>query len=348
MGISAYSVLLCAPNMWRRFQKFGSSFFPALVFLLYLVVVVCLLNRWDSMVAITLPPLWTWTVVGVLASLLSWILFRGGASIVVLVIWLVTAVLFSEETHSLVRELAETVDPKPLPHEDERIRVANLNAGSKAEALDAAVELAPDILVVQEAPGEEAIAATTRELFGVEGTYLIGNNSAILARGEILDTIVEPESNAIHARLRIEEGFVIDITGVEMQACIPRLSLWSADTWKELSDLRMRNRRQLRTHLGENEITRDTTGRIISGGFQTPPGDDVFRPLESNELLDSFAKTGLGWGNTYPAEYPILRLDQIWTSENLPPVRSVAVPNPESDHRIVVSDLRLPPAAEES
>jgi len=109
-----------------------------------------------------------------------------------------------------------------------------------------------------------------------------------------------------------------------------------------LINARVENRRLVRTHLGEHPISRENVGRIIAGGFGTPPGDDVYRPLENNGMLDTYRKRGLGWGNTYPSDFPVLRLDQIWVSPNLRPLKSLTRLNPESDHRIVVSEVLMP------
>ncbi len=41
--------------MWRKTQKTLATFIPLVLLLVYLTVAICLLNRWDAMVAVTLP-----------------------------------------------------------------------------------------------------------------------------------------------------------------------------------------------------------------------------------------------------------------------------------------------------
>lgn len=327
--------------MWRNVQKFLATFLPSLLLLLFVGVLVCRLNQWDSMVAVTLVPFWAWATFGMIASLLTWIICRGVPAVVIFSVWFLAGIVIPEESHGLFRELIHTIDPKNPPPDDEVLRVVNVNANGTVEALSAVLELEPDILIVQHPPGKPDLAETVRALYGMDGMLLAGTNHAILARGEFIDTISDPNASSIHARLRIPNDFLIDITSLELAPLLPRFSLWNPETWETLSWTRMQNRRQLRTHFGENEITRPNTARLVSGGFQTPPGDDVFHPLVANEMTDAFSVSGEGWGNTYPANYSYIRLDQIWVSDNLRPLRTTTRINPHSDHRTVIADLQL-------
>lgn len=315
---------------------------PALLLILYFGVLSSLLNRWDGLVAITLIPLWAWAGFGMIVSLLAWLLFRGIPSIVVFCLWLATGIVGSEETHTLVRELANTIDPRKAPAEDRRYRVVNVNAFRTVDGLQQVKELKPDMVLVQQPPGESELRTLAKNWFESNFDLLTNGDLAILARGEFLSVIAERDSPAIHARVQIEEGLLIDATSIELAPCLPSPALLNPSTWRTLTDTRVHNRRTLRTQLGENQITQSNIGRIVAGGFQTPPGDDVFRPLESNGMTDAFGATGEGWGNTYPSDYAILRLDQVWVSENLGIHSAKAIPNRASDHRIVIADLVLP------
>ena len=168
---------------------------------------------------------------------------------------------------------------------------------------------------------------------------------AILGRGETLAQITDPNDQVLHVRLKHPEGIILDVTNLELPGCAPRLDMWRPAVWSELIEARVENRRLVRTHLGENPVNRTFVGRIVAGGFGTPPGDDVFRPLENSGMLDTYGKVGLGWGNTVPSDFPVLRLDQIWVSPNLTPIKSSVRLNPGSRNRIVVSEVRLPAAA---
>lgn len=328
--------------MWRKIQKSLATVIPSLILVVSLIVLASYLNRWDSMTAVTLIPIWAWSAVGMLACILSWIIFRGIPSVIVFSIWLVFGIGFSEETHALVRELGQSIDPKAAPPENRQFRVVSVNTAGSAEALGRAFDLNPDLVIVQESPGGKEVTSLADEEFGPDVSYFVAARQAIIGRGELMATLTGEDGKAIHARLKLRDGFVIDITSVYLDPSHPSPYLWKISEWRKLTDRRIANRRLLRKSLGENRITRNTTGRIVAGGFNTPPGDDVFRPLQSNGLIDTFRTSGTGWGNTYPANYPALRYDQIWSSTNLAPVKATTQRNPVSDHRMVVTDFALP------
>lgn len=328
--------------MWRKIQKSLATVIPSLILAVFLIVMVCYLNRWDSMTAITIIPIWAWAGAGMAACIISWIAFRGLPSVIVFCIWLVAGIGFSEETHGLVRELIYSIDRKPAPAEDSQLRVVNLNAAHSSDALRKAFSYNPDIIIVQDAPEETIVADLANEEFGVERAFVVAAGQAIIGRGELMASMVEDNGRAIHARLKLEDEFIIDLTSVDFEPSLPSPYLWRAATWKELTERRISNRRLLRKSLGENQITRSSTARLISGAFNTPPGDDVFRPLESNDLIDTFSVSGTGWGNTFPSNYPALRFDQIWSSPNLVPYKTTTRRISDSSHRMVISEFELP------
>lgn len=333
--------------MWRKIQKTLATVIPSLLMTVFLVVMACYLNRWDSMTAVTLIPVWAWAAVGMLACLLSWVAFRGIPAVVVFCIWLIAGIAFSEESHGIFRELVQAINKTSLPEETRRLRVVNLKANGNPDVVKKALELEPDIVLIQDSPAENLISEMTNEAFGVDRIIFVDSNQAILASGELMNSLSESNGTAIHARVRIPSGFIVDLTSVDLPPSFPSPYLWKAATWKRLTERRIQNRRLLRNNLGENQITRSSTGRIVSGGFNTPTGDDVFRPLESNGLSDAFKTSGTGWGNTFPAKYAALRFDQIWVSPNLEPDKTFTRLSADSDHRIVVSDLILPEMAEQ-
>jgi len=335
--------------MWRKTQKTLATFIPSMLLLVYVTVAISLLNRWDAMVAVTLIPVWAWAGLGMAVSLLCWLICRGLPSLLIFCLCLATGILFSEETRGIARELAVAIkgkDTGPVAGDPGVIRIVNVNSAGAVAVLRRAIDARPDILVIQEAPDRNVLEAVADQLYGVDRCVATHRTNAIIARGKLLETQNGADDATLHARIQRPDGFIVDVTNLDLAGCAPTLEMWRPSVWKELIKARVANRRLVRASLGENEITRSNIGRIISGGFGTPPGDDVYRPLETNGLIDTYAASGRGWGNTYPSEYPALRLDQIWVSPNLLPVRSLTRLNPEADHRIVVSEVQLaPPAA---
>ncbi len=328
--------------MLRKIQQFLATFVPAWLLVAYLAVVVCLLNRWDGLVMITLIPIWAWAAIGMLAATLSWVLFRGLPSIVVFCLCLITGVICSEETHSLTRELISKISSNEVVDSNaQNITIINLNCGGTGAPLSKIAAEKPDIITIQKAPAEEALIALKNELFGDDYSLLMNRSNAIIGKGKFIADIKENESSTLHARLSHPSKKIFDITTVDLSYCVPRMDMWKPKVWKQLTEVRIQNRRLIRGYLGENRIKKNNVIRVFTGGFNTPPGDDVFRPLITNALNDVFVEAGLSWGNTYPSDYPNLRLDQIWVSDELEPLMARAKLNPDAFHRTVVAKLKI-------
>lgn len=328
--------------MLRKIQQFLATFVPAWLLVAYFAVIVCMLNRWDGLVMITLVPIWAWAAIGMLAATLSWILFRGIPSIVVFCLCLLTGVICSEETHSLTRELINKISPNEISEADgPAITIINVNCGGTEAPLSKLAADKPDIVTIQKAPAEEDLIALKNEIFGDSYSLIINRSNAIIAKGKFIAEIREPESSTLHARLSHPSKKVFDITTVDLNYCVPRMDMWQPKVWNQLTEARIQNRRLIRSYLGENSIKKSNVIRVFTGGFNTPPGDDVFRPLITNNLKDVFAESGLNWGNTYPSDYPNLRLDQIWVSDQLKPHSARAKLNPDAFHRTVVAKMTI-------
>ena len=84
----------------------------------------------------------------------------------------------------------------------------------------------------------------------------------------------------------------------------------------------------------------DSGPLIVAGDFNAPQGDKIFSLLP-NTLYDTFRAQGRGIGNTIINDMPMLRIDQIWVSRDFETVQSFTVRSKVSDHRIVVSDVRM-------
>ncbi|MEM9282708.1 MAG: hypothetical protein AAGA96_12845 [Verrucomicrobiota bacterium] len=327
-------------GMWRSLRKSLATMIPAALLIIFIAVMICFLNRWDSIVAITLIPVWTWAAFGMAASFLSWIFFRGPFAVVVFSIWMASGLLLSEEPRSLLRELFSS-DDWIKNDQVETLRVINIDAAEEAKTLRTIADLAPDLVVIQRAPERQALEDLAADLYSETHQVVSHRGNALILRGEAVSILREPDSATIHVRLLTPEGWLIDVTNIDLEPYLPSAKLWKPEVWTRLTTTRIQNRRRIRAYLGENQIASGTIGRIVSGGFGTPPGDDVYRPLQSAGMLDAFEEAGTGWGNTYPSDHPLVRLDQIWSSPNLPPLRAKSVLNPGSGHRTVMADLTV-------
>ena len=80
---------------------------------------------------------------------------------------------------------------------------------------------------------------------------------------------------------------------------------------------------------------------VLLGDFNSTPDSWTYRQL-SEGLQDAFRLTGAGWGGTYHARWPIVRIDFVLLGPEFEPVHAfVADPYPSSsDHRPLVARFR--------
>lgn len=82
---------------------------------------------------------------------------------------------------------------------------------------------------------------------------------------------------------------------------------------------------------------------LVMGDFNIPRDSVHLDPLRG-ELTNCFEAAGRGLIETWPMPFPVLSLDQIWSSPSLPLVRSYAGEPPLSDHRPMVAEFAAPRA----
>lgn len=330
--------------MRRKPYKFFAFVFPSILLLIFLFIGICMLNRWDSMVSITLIPLWIWMGFLSIFSLFSWILSRHIFPSIVFTLTLLTAVVFSEESRSVGRELLRSVvHSRDLQKKkSDSLQIVSVRCHGSEAALQAAAEAAPDVILIQGAPSKSVLDSVAERIYGSERTVTSHGSLAILARGSTLAVIASPSGRALHVRLRHPSGLILDVTDLDLEGCAPRRDMWKPSVWRELTAARVGGRRFVRNALGENPITRQDVARVVGGHFGTPAGDDVFGPLENNSMIDTFGYAGIGWGDTSPNRFPFLRTDQIWVSPTLHPIQSTCRLDPAAQVRVVASEVQIP------
>ena len=336
--------------MIRVALSFMAVAIPVALLGLHFVVMMCFINRWDQFVTITLIPIWMWAIVGILLSLFSLIFLKGKLAILSLLIWLGTGLICADETPALLREVkasyqrSRTTPPQAndSKHIDpNHLRVITLNCSDRN--LDAAKELKslkPDIVFIQECPPIPELRKLAQHLFDGEGTYVSSWQCAILARGKLDQVGTDPISSSVYATLETSDEKKLDLINLHLQRSLPRFDIWNPNCWKSHVTARRENRSQLRSIVSMFPQRAVDWPKIIGGDFGTPPGDAIFRVLDPN-FDDSFKSAGLGWGDTYSSRFPVLRIDQLWASEELEPTTGIVLPSNYSDHRILMCDYQI-------
>lgn len=97
-------------------------------------------------------------------------------------------------------------------------------------------------------------------------------------------------------------------------------------------------------HLVDDVQTEKSPNLIVLGDLDVAQTDRAMRPLlgSSTGLTSAQAKAGAGFGFTWPASFPVVRLDDV-LARGLAPVASVVLPavGPQQAHRPIEADLKF-------
>lgn len=315
---------------------------------LHFVVMVCFAFRWDKVAAVTIIPFFLWAVPGIVLALLGWGLLRTKHGFFMLLIWLVSVAACSDESYGLVRStFATPPEPgQPPPYKGrEVLRVVTLNCGDFQARTKSPLELEPfepDIVFLQETPHYRYVYEMTKRLYGDEGTFVHDVDCSILARGTLVKSTINRTSDWFQVTLKRPDGVQVELLNVHLANAVTDLKLWQRATWRRHKGNRRLRRMQILTCVQMLLRTAGHRPAIIAGDFNAPPTDAVFRHLREH-FTDSYRRAGTGWGNTFSNSFPLLRIDQIWSTPELIPVRQTTVKSGHSDHRFIVCDLVVEP-----
>jgi hypothetical protein len=313
--------------------------------LLCLILSSCYLGRQDAFAAITVFPVWMWLAPG-LAFALAGIGRRGNRLVVAAVTaWLIFILVLAEERWSLLRLVTSPGlgTPEVGRGQGESIRVVSLNCNvGNSQAVEEVARYQPDIVLLQESPGRDAMRELGKKLFGVDGSMLPGVDASLIVRGRVIPADLAPglRSYFVQGRVILRSGTEVEVICTRLVPAVFRLDLWSPDCWREQRENRRKRREQLRVIVQRLDSVPALVPLIVGGDFNAPQGDAVFRLLRPR-LHDAFREGGRGWGNTVTNDVPFLRIDHVWASEAFRAVNVVARSTRHSDHRMVVCDLVL-------
>ena len=235
---------------------------------------LCYGGRFDACAAITVFPAWIWLAPGLTLAILGW--RRRGNRVVAAVSasWLLFLLAFAEEPWSLLR-LATPPDSswRERLGRGEALRVVTLNCD--IGNLGAAAEVAayhPDIVLLQESPGREAVERLGKELFGPEAGVVHGVDASLIARGSVIPAELPASlrSAFVQARVRLTSGIEVEVFSTRLIPAVFRLDLWSPGCWREQAENRRRRRDQLRAIAGRIDSIPDGVPVILGGDFNAP------------------------------------------------------------------------------
>lgn len=201
-------------------------------------------------------------------------------------------------------------------------------------------ELAPDVVVVQEAPRRfrwrhrcAALADSFQMVVAVGGLPTLGNLVLTSLRVRVHETwsLRFPLTPGRHLR------------GAAFANCSVRGARFAISGSHLATDP---NERPEQAAVWKAELTRLEAPSIAAADLNEGPGGGAWRTV-ADGLYDA-ALTGEGGLPTYPATLPRLRLDAVFVSPDIEVDRYEVIDDPRarraSDHLPVLADLLLPPS----
>ena len=290
----------------------------------------------DGAAALTIFPAWTWLPFGIVPALF-WLRRDRRSAGLLFGASLIYGLAFSEEWRSLIRLGVEEARSPGT------IRIVSLNcAGGTFEAAKEVAAMRPDIVFLQESPSSVEVVELARILFGAEGRCVTGPDASIIARAP-LEALPLPRGthDFVAASTRLDDQSVI-LVSLRLMPPTFRIDLINPSAWSDLAANRVARREEIAG------IARFLPGgpTIMGGDFNCQSGDRALDAMPAS-LRDTFYEAGRGWCHSAVNDYPLARIDQIWTSGEFAATQLFARKTVFSDHRMVVCDLRaLPRPAE--
>ena len=312
--------------------------------LLCVCVAHCYFWRGDAYAAVTVWPVWTWALPGLLLAGIGWRQSHKWAAMSVIALWLIYLAFFTEEMRSLAHwRHWPSQEWQAARQRGEAVRIVSINcAGGNPKAAAEIKAYEPDIVLLQESPKRQALEEIAQQLLGTNAAVVAGPDASIIVRGQatprpLLETM---RIHYTHAHVRLASGAETEVISLRLPPAPLRDDLWTPGCWRDYTDDRQMRRRMLGAVCRQVDSTAHSFPFVIGGDFNTPGGDAIFQ-LFHPLFHDAFKEGGCGWGNTIVNEYPLLRIDQIWLSEHFRAVTTLARRTQNSDHRMVICDVLL-------
>ena len=310
-------------------------------FALCLTLTAAYAFRPDAFAAVTVFPHWVWLVPGLFSAVVPRWLGRPRAAATLAGLWVLFGLAFVDAPLALVR---------PVFADGGRaddLRVVSLNCAGSGRAAGGLIPLRPDVVLLQESPGRDVVDRVAEELFGKNGGVAWGPDCTVIARGTV--TAIPPAAGGrgdfTHAAVTTPDGRRFGAVSLRLEPSPARVDLWNPACWSFRTRERRARRRQLAAIVHEVATAAGDVPLLVGGDFNCPAGDGALPPLTGSPRLfhETFADAGRGWGHTFLAGFPVLRIDQVWCDAGFEPVSSRAVRVPDSDHRAVLTLVRGTP-----
>ncbi len=312
--------------------------------LLHLFTLILYIRLPAPFAAFTVFPIWLWGSFGLFLAAFSFIFYRARFSLTLVLVWTFTILTLSDEARSLGRIGIEPLTHSaPEPHAGSQVlRVITYNCARSANPVEAIRGFKPDIIFLQEVPHNYLLKQLIDQLFNGAGDYRFAPSKgcAIIVRGTLMNEIKIPKYRSQILLAELPNGRSVQLLNLHLQPAATNLRFFDRKCWQEHSENRRLRQIELFYALGilKQQSSFPRVPTLVAGDFNAPANDVVYRILEP-EFINAFSEVGTGWANTYHRALPLLRIDHIYGSDKLVPVRARAFKGGNSDHRLLVADF---------
>jgi endonuclease/exonuclease/phosphatase (EEP) superfamily protein YafD len=312
---------------------------------LHLITVFCFSAQPDRLAAFTVVPIWVWGGIGLLFSSVAFYFLRAPLSLILSGVWALTILVGSDEARALGnlgKERPESGPAKPYRGKSV-LRVLTMNTAlfQSGDPTDEIIAWDPDIVLLQQTMPQDT-RKIAEKLYNGRGDVRTYGINGVITRWKIdresRNSLIRNQQLGIVR----PDGSRVQVVNVHLATAATDLSLWNRSAWRNHRNNRLLRKQEISLAL---QILSQTTNfpaepTIFAGDFNASATDVVHRYL-SRDFVDAFSEAGTGWGDTYHSRFPILRIDHIYSTRHLTPVRCRAVKSRNSDHRLVVADLLM-------
>jgi hypothetical protein len=294
----------------------------------------------DAFAAVTAIPPWCWLLA---CAALGGLGFTAAASwektlfVVLLLTFLFVSV---EQSRSIARLAQDALFRSDHGGALPTLRVATINCSvGNPLAVDEVLAWHPEIVFLQESPNEPAVQKLAQSLFGDEAGVAWSADCTIIARGNLIP-VPTAAKRFTQATLTTSDGQQVELFCIRLSPPAVRYDLWAAGCWLEHAAMRHKQREEA-AELASALSSVPERRPILAGGDCNAPARDGALRSWSPRLHDAFATAGRSWGGTVLNEFPAMRFDQLWSSDELSPSSVWSVRSEHSDHRMVVGDFMI-------
>ncbi len=302
--------------------------------------------RPDDLLALTVFPVWVWTIPPILIVLLIGLL-AGYRYLLALIPLLLVTYLASDTPLAPLRVMISDAPPTVRQTNEQTLRVISHNCHHLPSAVKALKKYDADIVLLQEIVRSKHFEEVRLHLFGEAGFSLKGRDIAILSRYPLKQITLENEYQkfCIAAQVSIPTSHgTEDILLAPLHLNSPpfRYDLWEKECWQSYTQHRLAQKKQFQSIVNSLPAFEANDKVIIGGDFNAPAGDVIFEIMPSY-MQEAFHETGVGWGCSFHSQYPLIRIDQLWSTPQIKPIRCHTVDSESSDHRVIIVDYEIIP-----